>query len=92
MERFPMQKNIQRWDAAAELNQVARSTGQHTKSVVNLLIEQKYQRYQGAELAEQRTEEEGKKRAHRTTARIGPAYREHKLGPGGRRDYAYNGS
>ena len=71
-ERSLLEKDIERRDAATELDQVARSHGKRTRYPLGQLFDQKYQEDHAEELAERQGVEEGRKRLRRTVTRAIP--------------------
>ena len=71
-EKVVMQRDLERRDAAAELDRMARSHGKRQRFPQGQLFDQRYQEEHAEELAARRLEEEGRKRARRTAARAVP--------------------
>ena len=67
-QKVLLERDLERQNAAAELDRVGRSRGKRTRYPMGFVFDQQYEEDHAEELAERRREEEGRKRARRTTA------------------------
>ena len=68
-EKVVMERDLERREAAAEVDRAARGTGKRQRFPQGQLFDQQYHDEHAEELAERRETEEGRKRARRTAAR-----------------------